>query len=88
MLMLSGKVKNIEDIIRRLVDVLTAVQYLIFSEASTHQQCLQWQLPSSLPRRMLKLTISLSCVAKLPISRSLVSSCRKHGCYMQSHIFR
>ena len=39
--MLGGKVKNIEDTIRKLVEVLTAVNIKLFSDLSILLQCSQ-----------------------------------------------
>ncbi len=37
--MLGGKVKNIEDVIKKLVDVLSVVIITLYSDLSIFQQC-------------------------------------------------
>jgi hypothetical protein len=44
--MLGGKVKSIEDVIKKLVDVLSVVIMLIFSDLNTYQPCSPSQSPS------------------------------------------
>jgi hypothetical protein len=41
--MLGGKVKNIEDVIKKLVDVLSVVKNILFSDQSISPPCLLLQ---------------------------------------------
>lgn len=45
--MLGGKVKNIEDVIKKLVDVLSLVTILLLSDPNICLQCLLLPLPNS-----------------------------------------
>lgn len=80
--MLGGKVKNIEDTIRKLVEVLTAVNIKLFSDLSILQQCSQSLLQSSWQGKMFKPQISLNYVQKLHISHNTDSNLKKHGFFM------
>ena len=50
--MLGGKVKNIEDVIRKLVDVLSVVKFALFSDLSIFQLCLLSRLLSFWQEKM------------------------------------
>jgi len=50
--MLGGKVKNIEDTIKKLVEVLTAVIICLFSDLNTHLRCSPSPLPNFWQERM------------------------------------
>jgi hypothetical protein len=82
--MLGGKYKIIEDIIRRLVEVLSVVILHLFSVPSTHQPCLLFLLPNFYQEKMCKRLISLSSVLKLATNQNLESNFKNHGFYMQN----
>lgn len=44
--MLGGKVKNIEDVIKKLVEVLSTVMNLLFSNLTIFLRCSPLQLPN------------------------------------------
>ena len=82
--MLGGKYKNIEDIIRRLVEVLSVVSLNLFSVLSTLQPCLPFPLLNFYQVKTSKQPTSSNSVLRSITNLSSESNLKNHGCYMQN----
>ena len=86
--MLGGKVKNIEDTIKKLVEVLTSVIIDLLRDLNILQLCLLFLLPNFWQEKMLRVLISLNYVLNSIISLNMDSNLKKLGFYMLNHTLR